>query len=131
MQADEFRFLSGTELFYPPEYFKFRCYKGEDLDFWSATLVLYTMVEGTQAFRTTGEIVFKQLYFHKTYTSMSYKEFIRQALHKIRTYRLNFDSIWHSTWLNELIGGENKNIIKNKTYQSIDPGKNPWPHLYK
>ena len=131
MQADDFSSLSGTKLFYPPEYFIIRCYKGEDLDFWGATSVLYEMVEGTKAFRTTEEIKYKVLYFHNIYTSMSYKEFIRQALHKIRTYRLNFETIWHSTWLNELIGGENKNIIKNKTYQSIDPGKNPWPHLYK
>ena len=100
LQAEYFTDLSGTKLCYPPEYFKTRRYRGEDLDFWGATLVLYMMVEGTIAFKTPEEIVNKQLTINSS-SSLSYKTFIYQALHKEPTIRLNYNTIWNPVWLRQ------------------------------
>ena len=101
LQAEYFRHLSGTKSFYPPEYFKTGCYKGEDLDFWGASLVLYMMVERTEAFQTPEEVVCKQLTINNNSTSLSYKRFIYQALHKEPAVRLNYKAIWNTVWLDK------------------------------
>ena len=101
LQAGYFRDLSGTEVFYPPEYFTTGCYKGEDLDFWGASLVLYMMVEGTKAFKTPEEVVYKALNINNISTSFPFRNFIYQALDKDPAYRLNYNTILNTVWLDK------------------------------
>ena len=97
-KCPEFDQLKGTKLFYPPEYFLHKRYTGEHLDFWGATLVLYEMVEDVMAFRFTDEIIDEQPPFHKD-TSLLYKDFIDQALHKDRANRLDVTTVWTQPWI--------------------------------
>ena len=84
-------------MFYPPEFFTHKRYNGEDLDIWRAALVLYEMVEGVMAFKTTEEIVEKKLVFCKE-SPVMFQFFLDLALHKNRKYRLNKKTVWRHNW---------------------------------
>ena len=100
MQFADFTELSGTELCYPPEYFKTKCYNGEELDFWGAALVLYSIVECIcEPFETANDVMHKKLLLCNNKTSKHYKDFIQGALCKHRERRFNFETVWHQTWM--------------------------------
>ena len=97
-QSDDFSSFSGTPTYYPPEFFTTGRYNGEELDFWGATLVLYMMIEGTNAFENKEEVVNKKLIVNRE-CSLLLRLFFYGALHKQRERRLNFYTVWDHHWL--------------------------------
>ena len=99
MQSADFTVFSGTETCYPPEWFKNNRYKGEELDFWGAALVLYKIIEGIiDPFITADDIMHKPLPLNKSYT-YSFKFFILGALDKHREMRIKFETVWDEHWM--------------------------------
>ena len=69
-----------------------------ELDLWGANLVLYEMVEQVLAFRSLGDITDATPMFYKQ-TSLKYKTFIDQALHKDRDERVGEWTVWTHEWM--------------------------------
>ncbi|KAM4644014.1 serine/threonine-protein kinase pim-1-like [Amazona ochrocephala] len=57
--------FSGTPLYYPPEWFRYRFYLGRPAAIWSLGVLLYEMVCGVLPFRRCKDIISGQLSFQR------------------------------------------------------------------
>lgn len=93
--------FDGTRVYSPPEWIKFRRYRGDGLTVWSLGILLYDMVCGDIPFETDNQIKRAQIYFKPSLgLSESVKELIESCLTISPTERISLAELSRHSWLN-------------------------------
>lgn len=94
--------FTGTRVYAPPEWIKFRRYRADGLTVWSLGILLYDMVCGDIPFETDNQIKRAQVGFKPNLgLSENVKDLIRACLTISTTERITLNGILSHSWLNE------------------------------
>ena len=97
---DFFFNFSGTRVYAPPEWIKFRRYRADSLTVWSLGILLYDMVCGDIPFETDNQIKRAQVLFKPSLRlSEEVKDLIRLCLTISTSDRINLEGIFNHSWL--------------------------------
>ena len=92
--------LSGTRVYAPPEWIKFRRYRADGLTVWSLGILLYDMVCGDIPFETDNQIKRAQIHFKPSLgLSEHVKDLIRACLTISTTDRITLNDISSHPWM--------------------------------
>ena len=95
-------FLTGTRVYSPPEWVKFRRYRGDGLTVWSLGILLYDMVCGDIPFETDQQIVSSNLtWFRHLELSDELKHLVSLCLCKEESKRITLQSMETHPWLSQ------------------------------
>uniref|UniRef100_A0A8B9J0J9 Serine/threonine-protein kinase pim-1 n=1 Tax=Amazona collaria TaxID=241587 RepID=A0A8B9J0J9_9PSIT len=90
--------FSGTPLYYPPEWFRYRFYLGRPAAIWSLGVLLYEMVCGVLPFRCCKDIISGQLSFQRQ-VSLECQHLIRWCLCMYACNRPSLEDVFNHPWL--------------------------------
>ena len=93
-------YFSGTRVYSPPEWVKFRRYLGEGLTVWSLGILLYDMVCGDIPFETDAQIKRADLYWRpELRLSQEVKDLISRCLATDPQARIKLHQLKAHPWL--------------------------------
>ena len=92
--------FSGTRVYAPPEWIKFRRYRADGLTVWSLGILLYDMVCGDIPYETDSQIKKASLYFRDALNlSEDIKDLIRACLNVSSGDRISLAKLAEHPWL--------------------------------
>ena len=90
----------GTRIFAPPEWVKFRKYRGEPLTVWSLGVLLYEMLCDRIPFETDMEILEGSIFFPQQLNlSSDVQNLIFSCLNRDQSARIGLMDILHHSWI--------------------------------
>jgi len=92
--------FEGTEVYSPPEWFKYGCYKGVAATVWSLGVLLYNMVCGDIPFKES-EFIVKREFKWRGHLSKEVKDLIYQCLAFRPEKRPSLETVLQHPWLTE------------------------------
>ena len=101
LQKKKFKKLSGTEAYYPPEWFKDHEYDGEQLEVWSIGVLIYRMLTGNDV----SEIKNKKFSWMENYQnklnnlSINCRDILSKTLFCHHTNRISLKELSKHSWL--------------------------------
>uniref|UniRef100_A0A0K2TEH6 Serine/threonine-protein kinase 1 n=1 Tax=Lepeophtheirus salmonis TaxID=72036 RepID=A0A0K2TEH6_LEPSM len=104
--------FDGTRVYAPPEWIKFRCYKGDGLTVWSLGILLFDMVCGDIPFETDSQIKNARITFREDLKlSPELKDLILRCLSVNPMDRITLNELKEHYWL---AGGTESSCPKNR-----------------
>ena len=104
-----FLFISGTRVYSPPEWVKFRRYRGDGLTVWSLGILLYDMVCGDIPFETDAQIKLAHLNFRpELRLSNNVIDCIKRCLTVSQNERITLAQLQQHPWLKDIESGTPK-----------------------
>jgi len=101
LHEDIYTDFDGTRVYAPPEWIKFRRYKGDGLTVWSLGILLYDMVCGDIPFETDAQIKHANVTFRpELRLSSKVKDCIEQCLTVAQQHRCTLKQLLCHPWLN-------------------------------
>jgi len=101
LHDDIYTDFDGTRVYAPPEWIKFRRYKGDGLTVWSLGILLYDMVCGDIPFETDAQIKHANVTFRpELRLSAKVKDCIEQCLTVAQNHRCTLKQLLQHPWLN-------------------------------
>jgi len=101
LHDDIYTDFDGTRVYAPPEWIKFRRYKGDGLTVWSLGILLYDMVCGDIPFETDAQIKHANVTFRpELRLSTKVKDCIEQCLNVAQNHRCTLKQLLRHPWLN-------------------------------
>ena len=95
-------FISGTRVYSPPEWVKFRRYRGDGLTVWSLGILLYDMVCGDIPFETDAQIKLAHLNFRpELRLSSEVMDCIKRCLTVSQNERITLAQLQQHPWLKD------------------------------
>jgi len=114
LHDDIYTDFDGTRVYAPPEWIKFRRYKGDGLTVWSLGILLYDMVCGDIPFETDAQIKHANVTFRpELRLSSKLKDCIDQCLTVAQNHRCSLKQLLQHPWLNpqvEMAESEEANL---------------------
>jgi len=111
LHDDIYTDFDGTRVYAPPEWIKFRRYKGDGLTVWSLGILLYDMVCGDIPFETDAQIKHANVTFRpELRLSSKVKDCIEQCLTVAQNHRCTLKQLLQHPWLNPEAVSEEANL---------------------
>jgi len=111
LHDDIYTDFDGTRVYAPPEWIKFRRYKGDGLTVWSLGILLYDMVCGDIPFETDAQIKHANVTFRpELRLSSKVKDCIEQCLTVAQNHRCSLKQLLQHPWLNPQVEAEEANL---------------------
>jgi len=102
LHEDTYTDFEGTRVYSPPEWIKFKRYKGDSLTVWSLGILLYDMVCGDIPFETDSQIKHAHLSFQPAHRlSPEVKDCIEQCLTVSVAQRITLKDLAAHPWLTQ------------------------------
>ena len=96
--------FAGTRVYSPPEWIKFKRYKGDSLTVWSLGILLYDMVCGDIPFETDSQIKHAHLAFASEHRlSADVRDCIQRCLTVNVAQRITLKELAAHPWLNHTV----------------------------
>jgi len=111
-EGKKFDKFCGTGGYAAPEVLSGQKYDGPPQDIWSLGILLYTMIYGSNPFRTLDQIITSEVQFPVIVSSGSH-DLMCQMLNRDFQKRPNIDEVINHPWFNDL-SEEDKQIPKNR-----------------
>jgi len=100
LHEDTYTDFEGTRVYSPPEWIKFKRYKGDALTVWSLGILLYDMVCGDIPFESDSQIKHATLFFRPEYRlSSECKDCIEKCLTVNVSQRISLAQLANHPWL--------------------------------
>ncbi|XP_039273118.2 uncharacterized protein LOC120347280 [Styela clava] len=97
-RSGQYKEFAGTPEYYPPEWYLYKQYSGESATVWSIGVLLYSLLCGTLPFRSSKDIINKELTKYPTDVSRTAKHLIGQAVQKNYRDRPDLKGILSHPW---------------------------------